>query len=321
MDPDKLLGIVFGVLILVSVFLLPFGYFTLLSDQTGSQSLFLTAMQSVENIMVEIWQPTPVLLYEIMLVSSFVIIVIAGILGFHPMRSGAIGILGMIILTVVTIFHPQRGLTIPSYDVGYFTVWGFSIASLIVGKFQPHIREKLSFLSSKPIKASPKESRVVSQPVATTTETPMEKTSPPSDLFKPLSAQSKVELPGQSKPIVSQVMSESPPMELFSSFSTLEEREEEQESQLSDEIIKLPPPDMFNQREYRPQTSISLPSPPVEINVIEEEISRIRVFLAILEEERNTGLISEEAYDRLRTRFEKMLDDLDEERRRIVRGL
>ncbi|MEM2247654.1 MAG: hypothetical protein QXY41_06345 [Thermoproteota archaeon] len=318
MNLDRLLGIVFGILILISVFLLPLGYFTLPSGQTSSQTFFLTVMQLVESIKIELQQPTPLLLYEIMLIVSFVTIVVAGILGFNPMRSGAISVLAMIILTVVTIFHPQRGLNIPSYGIGYFTAWGFSIANVVIGKFQPFMNRKLSFLSSKSVKASPKESKAVSQPVTTTVEKPVEKTSPPSDLFKPLSVSEKPELPEQSEPIVSQVMSESPPIELFSLLSA--PKEPEQESKPSRETVKLPSLNMFDQREYQLQPAISFPSPPVEINVIEEEISRIRVFLAILEEEKNTGLISDEAYDRLRARFEKMLDDLDEERRRIVRS-
>lgn len=318
MDLDKLLGIVFGLLILLSVFLLPFGYFTLPSGQMSSQTFFLTVIQMVESIKIEIQQPTPLLLYEVMLIVSFVTIVIAGVLGFNPMRSGAISILAMIILTVVTIFHPQRGLNIPSYGIGYFAAWGFSIASIVIGKFQPFMNKKLSFLSSKSVKATPKESKAVSQPVATTVEKPVEKTSPPPDLFKPLSISEKPELPEQSEPIVSKVMSETPPIELFSLLSA--SKEPEQEPQPSREVVKLPSPNKFNQREYPLQPVVSFPSPPVEISVIEEEISRIRVFLAILEEEKNTGLISDEAYDRLRARFEKMLDDLDEERRRTVRS-
>ncbi|MDW8034784.1 MAG: hypothetical protein RMI79_07655 [Nitrososphaerota archaeon] len=316
MDLDRLLGIIFGILVLISVFLLPFGYFTLPSGQTSGQTFFLTIMQLVENIMIEIKQPSPLLLYEIMLIISFITMVIAGLLGFYPMRSGAIGILALIILTVVTIFHPLKGLSIPNYGIGYFATWGFSIASIVVGKFQPHMRRKLSFISSKNIKTVSQEPKTVSLPVDTIKEKPVEKTSPPETLFKPLSTSEEPELPEQSEPVVSSKMLESPPMELFSSFSTLKE----QPTQSTEGIIRLTSSKVFIPRDQQPQPALSLPSPPVEISVIEEEISRIRVFLAILEEERNTGLISEEAYDRLRTRFEKMLDELDEERRRIVRS-
>lgn len=284
MDLDRVIGIVFGLMILMAVFLLPFGRFTLPSGQVSGQTFFLTVRQLIESIMVSIQQPTGLLLYEIMLIISFVIMVIAGIIGFYPMRSGAIGILGMIIVTVVSIFHPQIGFNIPSYDAGYFVAWGFSIGEAVVGKIQPHMRSKLSFLSRKA--ALQRKEAAVEQPV--------EKVTPPTDLLKPLS---KSEEPELSESSVPSTLTKSPPKDLFSPLSEVVEYEE-----------------------YQPPPVISLPSPPVEANVIEEEITRIRIFLALLKEEKDSGLVSEEAYDRLKARFDKILEELTEERERIARS-
>jgi len=282
MDLDRILGVVFGLMILLAVFLLPFGSFTLPSGQVSEKTFFLTVRQLVETIMADTQQPMNFLLYEAMLIVSFASLIVAGILGFYPMRSGAIGILGMVVATAVSMFPPQLGFTIPQYDVGYFAVWGFSIAGIVVGKLQPFMSGKLSFLSQK--KAS--------QRVETTIEQPVEKATPPAELFQPLS---RPEEPAPSESSLEESIS--PPTDLFSSLS-LPEAEEE----------------------YQRQPVVHFPSPPVEVNVIDEEIARVRVFLALIKEERDSGLLSEEAYDRLKRRFEKILDELNEEKGRVVKS-
>jgi hypothetical protein len=275
MDLDRVIGIVFGLLILVAIFLLPFGSFRLPSGQPSGVTFLDTIRRLVEDIISGAPHTDILLIYDIMVVMSFICLVIAGALGFYPMRSGIMGILGMVLITVLSMFNPQLGFNIPSYGAGFFAAWAFSIATVIIGKLQPQMRRKLSFLSSQ----APPE-KVVEQPA--------EKVSPPTELFRSLSVQQEPEVPTPSET----PKLETPPMELFSSFSATEE--------------------------YRPQPVISLPSPPVDVNVIDEEINRIRVFLVILGEERNNRMISEEAYERLKARLERMLEELTEERERAI---
>jgi hypothetical protein len=281
MDLDRIVGIVFGVLILVAIFLLPFGSFRLPSGQASETTFFSTVRQLVESVIADTQQPANLLVYNILIIVSFTLLVIAGVLGFYPMRSGVMGILGMIIITVVSMFNPQLGFNIPSYGAGFFAAWGLSIAAIIMGKLQPQMRRKLAFLSSK---APPKKAG----------EEPVENVSPPASLFKPLSAS---EEPVSQTSSVSQESSQSPPLELFSSLSTAESVPEPSQA--------LP--------------VIPLPSPPVDINVIEEEINRIRVFLVLLREEKNNKMISEEAYDRLKPKLEKIIEDLEKEAGRTAR--
>jgi hypothetical protein len=59
-----------------------------------------------------------------------------------------------------------------------------------------------------------------------------------------------------------------------------------------------------------PAISESFPSPPVDNSIVEEEVIRIKTYLAMLEGERNCGLISERAYYRLRRRLESLLYEL-----------
>lgn len=270
MDLDRLIGIMFGLLILVAVFLLPFGSFRLPSGQLSETTFFNTVRRLIESITNDAQQSANLLVFNILIVISFIFLVIAGVLGFYPMRSGVMGILGMILVTVVSMFNPQLGFNIPSYGVGFFAAWGFSVAIIIMGKIQPQMRRKLSFLSSK---ASEK-----------AVEQPVENVSPPASLFKPLSGSEESSPQASPAP---QESSKSPPIELFSSLST------------SDTSSHLP--------------VIPLPSPPVEINVVEEEIKRIKAFMVLLEDEKNNRLISEEAYDRLRVKLEKIVGDLEKE--------
>lgn len=281
MDLDRIVGIVFGLLILVAVFLLPFGSFRLPSGQPSETTFFNTVRQLVETIVADTQQPANLLVYNFLLIVSFIFLVMAGVLGFYPMRSGIMGILGMILITVVSMFNPQLGFNIPSYGAGFFAAWGFSIAAIIIGRIQPQMRRKLSPLSSK---ASSE--KVVEQPV--------ENVSPPTNLFKPLSSAEEPSSQASSiLPEAPQDSSKSPPIELFSSLST------------SEEASHLP--------------VIPLPSPPVEISVIEEEIKRINAFIHLLDADRNDKLISEEAYDRLREKLERIVSDLEKERKSMVK--
>jgi hypothetical protein len=74
-------------------------------------------------------------------------------------------------------------------------------------------------------------------------------------------------------------------------------------------------------RELFPTPSLvpeSFPSLPVDNSVIEEEAIRIKTYLAMLEGEKDCGLISERAYYRLRRRLESILYELLEEAEKPV---
>ncbi len=251
MDKDRIAGIALGIVILMAVFLLPFGSFQLPSGQLNGVTLFNMVMQLAGSLG-GAQQPVNLWIHEILIVVSFIILVIAGALGIYPLRSGAIGVLGMILITISSIFNPVLGFNIPSYGAGYFIVWGVSVAAIVIGRLKPNARRKLSFLSSQ----------------AASEET-VETASPPMDLFKPLSS-----------------------------------------SEASQTSSTEPSP--------ATQPAVSLPFPPVSMNVIEEEITRIRAFLVVLGDEKKDKLISDEAHDRLSTRLQKILEELEAERKKRI---
>ncbi|MEM2087591.1 MAG: hypothetical protein QXF52_02815 [Thermoproteota archaeon] len=60
---------------------------------------------------------------------------------------------------------------------------------------------------------------------------------------------------------------------------------------------------------------------PVDNSVVEEEVIRIKTYLAMLEGEKNCGLISERAYYRLRRRLESILYELLDEAEKPIENL
>lgn len=256
MDADRIAGIALGLVMILAIFLLPFGSFLLPSNKIGETTLFSMIAQFIENIASGTQSPMNLLIYEIIILASFIILIAAGALGLYPLRSGAIGIFGMILITTVTVFNPVLGFNTPSYGTGYFIVWGASVAAILIGKFRPNARRKVVSAVSQP-------------PVEEVVET----SSPPMDLFKPLSGT-------------------------------------EEEAQTS----SAEPSQASESTESASSISIGL-------DVIEEEITRIRAFLVVLEDEKKENIISGEAYDRLSTRLRKMLDELEAERKIILNRL
>lgn len=254
MDMDRIAGITLGLVMILATFLLPFGSFLLPSGQPGQATLFSMVVQFIENVASGIQQPMNLLIYEIIILASFIILTAAGALGLYPLRSGVMGILGMVLVTTVTVFNPVLGFNVPSYGVGYFVVWAASAAAIIIGKFRPNARRKVV-------------SAVTQPPVEEVVET----SGPPIDLFKPLSGT----------------------------------KEEAQISSAEPSQVSEP----------------TAPALSTSLNVVEEEMTRIRAFLIVLEDEKKDNIISGEAYDRLSARLRKMLDELEAERKIILNRL
>ncbi|MGQ9479630.1 MAG: hypothetical protein ACUVQ0_06445 [Thermoproteota archaeon] len=289
MDIDRMMGIVSGLVVLLSIFLLPFSSFQLPSGETSELTLFLTVKKVIINIMANTYGAINTLVFNIMLILSFILLLAAGILGVFPLRSGVLGIIGMIIITIVSMFNPQLGFRIPGYGVGFFFAWGFSIIAVMFGKLHPLSR----------IIRAPSESEVAKGLEASKSSVGE------ATLSKELSASLKSEEKVQETEESLSLQASSPPKDLFAPLLSKAEKTSPAE----------------DKKEYPPPQPIMLfPSPPVDVSVIEEEMNRIRVFLVILGEERNNGMISEEAYDRLKIKLERILDELDKERENALKN-
>ena len=120
-----MLGIVLGLVILASIFFLPFG--------TGSQpdTLYGAAGPLISNLgAVQASGDTAAISYSYLLVISFVLLVIAGLVGIFPLGTGVLGVVGMAMITLAPyLIYPNGGVAL-STGLGFYVIWGASIVSL-----------------------------------------------------------------------------------------------------------------------------------------------------------------------------------------------
>ena len=83
--PGRMLGIVLGLVILVTIFLLPFG-------TTNTNSLYGTAGPLMSNLGAAQASGTATATFDYILVIAFVLLVIAGLVGIFPLGTGVLGV-------------------------------------------------------------------------------------------------------------------------------------------------------------------------------------------------------------------------------------
>ena len=120
-----MLGIVLGLVILVSIFLLPFG------SGANSQTLYGTAGPLLSDIgSIQSSGDASKITYDYLIVVAFILIIIAGFVGLFPLGTGVLGVVGMAMITVGSyLIYPNSGTTL-SAGLGFFTIWAASIVSL-----------------------------------------------------------------------------------------------------------------------------------------------------------------------------------------------
>jgi hypothetical protein len=123
-DSYRALGVSLGLVVLVSVFLLPFTY-------RGARPLTL---YEVAGIIVEFWgdiqrQAAQVVALNCVFIAVFVLLVFAGLVGFYPLVSGLTGVSAMAVMGSALYFIGP-GMVL---GLGYYTVWIASLATLGVG--------------------------------------------------------------------------------------------------------------------------------------------------------------------------------------------
>ena len=125
-----------GLLILVGVFVIPFGSSSgtlygmagpLLGDLGGVQSSGDAARVT----------------YSYIQVIAFILLVIAGFVGIFPLGTGVLGIVAMAILTLApSLIYPKGPVTL-SIGLGFYVLWAGSVISL-GGSFWHKKEEKVT---------------------------------------------------------------------------------------------------------------------------------------------------------------------------------
>jgi hypothetical protein len=138
LHPGRILGLVMGLLILVTIFVIPF----------TSQTLYATLSTILTNLGSLQSGGMAVVAMNYVLITVFLLLVIAGFVGIFPLGTGVLGVVAMALYTVGPILiYPS--LPAPVYGTGYYVVWVASIVSL-AASFWHHSGQKKVTTSPPP---------------------------------------------------------------------------------------------------------------------------------------------------------------------------
>jgi hypothetical protein len=114
-------SLIIGILILGSIFLAPFTY-------RGARPLtFYEATSDVITFLSDVQRLTPQYLpFNYIFVASFIMLVLAGLIGTYPNISGLLGTIGMASVSLGAILV---GVQV-TWGIGYYILWTLSIAEL-----------------------------------------------------------------------------------------------------------------------------------------------------------------------------------------------
>lgn len=121
LHPGRILGIILGLAILATVFLVPFGS----AGKTlyGIVSPWFSDLGYVQSTF-----GAADLTYVYIIIVAFILLVIAGVVGIFPLGTGVLGVVGMAMVTVDPSLVPTSlGV---GMGAGFYVIWVLSIASL-----------------------------------------------------------------------------------------------------------------------------------------------------------------------------------------------
>ena len=122
--PGRKLGILLGLVILATIFALPFG-------SSNSSTLYGAVGPLISDLgAVQASGDAASVTYAYVLVIAFVLLVIAGLVGIFPLGTGVLGVVGMAMITVAPYLVYPNGQVKLDSGVGFYVIWGASILSL-----------------------------------------------------------------------------------------------------------------------------------------------------------------------------------------------
>jgi hypothetical protein len=117
-----------GLIILAAIFLLPFG--------SGSTTLYGTVSPMIKNLgTIQSSGNTATLYYDYTWIIAFILLVIAGVVGFFPLGSGVLGMVGMAMITVSPFLIYPNGPYTLSTGTGFYIAWVASFAALVASRW------------------------------------------------------------------------------------------------------------------------------------------------------------------------------------------
>jgi len=141
LHPGRGLGIIVGIAVLATVFFVPFLGSSTLYGKAGP---LLTDTPSIQV------GSTAMIVSNYVLVISFVLLVIAGVVGIFPLGTGVLGVVAMAMLTVGPyLIYPSIGQG--SYGAAFYLLWVESIVAL--GASFWHRRKRDVIVQNQPTSA------------------------------------------------------------------------------------------------------------------------------------------------------------------------
>jgi hypothetical protein len=121
--PGRILGIIMGVVILISIAFLQFG--------SPSSDTLLKTFGTLASILsnYQASGDTQTIIAAYLIVVATIILIIAGVVGLFPLGTGVMGVIGMAMITVAP-FIAVHETFITGYGVGFVVIWAASIVSL-----------------------------------------------------------------------------------------------------------------------------------------------------------------------------------------------
>jgi hypothetical protein len=124
LHPGRILGIILGLIILVTIFLVPFG-------SADTSTLYGKVGPWISNLgTIQSSYTSADLTYAYIFIAAFILLVIAGLVGLFPLGTGVLGVVGMAIITVAPYVVYPNGPTHLDPGAGFYVIWVASIASL-----------------------------------------------------------------------------------------------------------------------------------------------------------------------------------------------
>ncbi len=121
--PGRILGIIMGLVILVTIFLIPF-------DGSG-KTLYGIAWPMLSNLgSTQSSGDSAALTYSYIWIVAFILLIVAGVVGVFPLGTGVLGVIGMALISVSAYLVYPNGPTTLSTGAGFYVIWAASIISL-----------------------------------------------------------------------------------------------------------------------------------------------------------------------------------------------
>jgi hypothetical protein len=136
--PGRILGIIMGLVILATIFLVPIG------SAPGDTTLWGTVYPLITNISgFQQAGNLATMTIGYILIIAFVLLLIAGFVGIFPLGTGVLGVIGMALITVGPYLVSGEAIMVSNYGAGFYILWIASIISLGAsfwhGKKEPEV--------------------------------------------------------------------------------------------------------------------------------------------------------------------------------------